>query len=100
MDAGRLTVSGQTEAAANVKLEWKPEEETVDAFGNVVKIKQQKKSLNNKEKKKVRRRRLCCLLWLPALPLSCHLRAGSCRICGSHKSQCLHELKQRSEPPA
>ena len=53
MEAGRLAVSGQTEAAANVKLEWKPEEETVDAFGNVVKIKQQKKSLNNKEKKKV-----------------------------------------------
>lgn len=48
MDAGRLHVTGQTEAAANIKLEWKPEEETVDAFGNVVKIKQQKKQLNNK----------------------------------------------------
>ena len=54
MDAGRLTVTGQTEAAANVKLEWKQEEETLDAFGNIVKIKQQKKNLNNKEKKKVR----------------------------------------------
>ena len=53
MDAGRLTVTGQTEAAANVKLEWKQEEETLDAFGNIVKIKQQKKSMNNKEKKKV-----------------------------------------------
>ena len=66
MDAGRLAVTGQTEAAANVKLEWKPEEETVDAFGNVVKIKQAKKSLNNKEKKKVR-----LLLLLPGCVCYC-----------------------------
>lgn len=55
MDQGRLTISGQTEEAKNVKLEWKAQEETVDAFGNVVKIKQQKKNLNNKEKKKAKK---------------------------------------------
>ncbi|EIE22864.1 elongation factor EF-3 [Coccomyxa subellipsoidea C-169] len=57
MEAGRLHVTGQNPAAANVKLEWKPEEETVDAFGNIVKIKQQKKTLNNKEKKKAKKLR-------------------------------------------
>jgi elongation factor 3 len=57
MDAGRLTISGQNEAAANVKLDWKAQEETVDAFGNVVKIKQQKKNMNNKEKKKLKKLR-------------------------------------------
>ncbi len=33
MEAGRLSVTGQSAAAGNVKLEWKPEEETTDAFG-------------------------------------------------------------------
>ncbi len=33
MEAGKLSVTGQSEAAGNVKLEWKPEEETTDAFG-------------------------------------------------------------------
>lgn len=60
MEAGRLHVTGQNPAAANVKLEWKPEEETVDAFGNIVKIKQQKKTLNNKEKKKAKKLRDAC----------------------------------------
>ena len=33
MEGGKLSVTGQSESAGNVKLEWKPEEETTDAFG-------------------------------------------------------------------
>ena len=33
MEGGKLQVTGQSESAGNVKLEWKPEEETTDAFG-------------------------------------------------------------------
>lgn len=37
---GKLALKGEIEAASKAeKLEWKPQEETVDAFGNVVKIK-------------------------------------------------------------
>jgi len=35
MEGGRLSVTGQSESAGNVKLEWKPEEETTDAFGEL-----------------------------------------------------------------
>ena len=35
MENGKLSVTGQSEAAGNVKLEWKPEEETTDAFGEL-----------------------------------------------------------------
>lgn len=49
---GKLALKGEIEAASKAeKLEWKPQEETVDAFGNVVKIKAPKKKLSNKEKK-------------------------------------------------
>lgn len=36
MEGGKLSVSGQSAAAGNVKLEWKPEEETTDAFGKLL----------------------------------------------------------------
>lgn len=37
---GRLQLKGEIEAASKAeKLEWKPQEEQIDAFGNVVKIK-------------------------------------------------------------
>lgn len=37
---GRLALKGEIEAASKAeKLEWKPQEEQIDAFGNVVKIK-------------------------------------------------------------
>ena len=37
---GKLTLKGEIEAASKAeKLEWKPQEEQIDAFGNVVKIK-------------------------------------------------------------
>jgi len=37
---GKLALKGEIEAASKAeKLEWKPQEETVDAFGNIVKIK-------------------------------------------------------------
>jgi len=37
---GKLTLKGEIEAASKAeKLEWKPQEEQVDAFGNIVKIK-------------------------------------------------------------
>jgi len=39
------------DTAEKAKLEWKAQEETVDAFGNVIKIKAPKKKLSNKEKK-------------------------------------------------
>ena len=49
---GKLTLKGEIEAASKAeKLEWKPQEEQIDAFGNVVKIKAPKKKLSNKEKK-------------------------------------------------
>ncbi len=35
MEGGKLQVTGQSESAGNVKLEWKPEEETTDAFGEL-----------------------------------------------------------------
>ena len=35
MEGGKLSVTGQSESAGNVKLEWKPEEETTDAFGEL-----------------------------------------------------------------
>ena len=37
---GKLQLKGEIEAASKAeKLEWKPQEEQIDAFGNVVKIK-------------------------------------------------------------
>ena len=40
MADGKLTLKGEIEAASKAeKLEWKPQEEQVDAFGNIVKIK-------------------------------------------------------------
>ena len=37
---GKLSLKGEIEAASKAeKLEWKPQEEQIDAFGNVVKIK-------------------------------------------------------------
>ena len=51
---GRLSLKGEIEAASKAeKLEWKPQEEQIDAFGNVVKIKAPKKKLSNKEKKQL-----------------------------------------------
>lgn len=51
---GKLTLKGEVEAASKAeKLEWKPQEEQIDAFGNVVKIKAPKKKLSNKEKKQL-----------------------------------------------
>lgn len=51
---GRLALKGEVEAASKAeKLEWKPQEEQIDAFGNIVKIKAPKKKLSNKEKKQL-----------------------------------------------
>lgn len=37
---GKLQLKGEIEAASKAeKLEWKPQEEQIDAFGNIVKIK-------------------------------------------------------------
>eukprot|EP00850_Spirogloea_muscicola_P004779 SM000021S06412 [mRNA] locus=s21:149230:154152:+ [translate_table: standard] len=50
---GTLTPKGQPAAVvAAQKLEWKREEETLDQFGNTVKIAEKKKALSAKEKKK------------------------------------------------
>jgi elongation factor 3 len=55
---GRCEISGATTAArASEKVEFKVEEDMVDAFGNIVKIKQPKKKLTNKEKKKLQKAR-------------------------------------------
>mmetsp|Transcript_28813 Transcript_28813/g.85261 ORF Transcript_28813/g.85261 Transcript_28813/m.85261 type:complete len:1020 (-) Transcript_28813:814-3873(-) len=56
---GRLTRSGELAGGANKeKVEFKQEEETVDAYGNVVKVKkQQKLKMNNKEKKALKKLR-------------------------------------------
>ena len=49
---GKLDITGQSAAALEAaKLEWKREEETTDAFGNTIKIKQSKKNLSRKELK-------------------------------------------------
>jgi elongation factor 3 len=50
--AGKLTATGQPAAALEAaKLEWKAQEETVDALGNVIKVKGQKKTRSRKELK-------------------------------------------------
>ncbi|KAK9830243.1 hypothetical protein WJX72_010523 [[Myrmecia] bisecta] len=59
---GQLLAEGEQPALAKeaAKLEWKAADEMIDAFGNIVKIKQPKKKLSNKEKKqraKVRKAR-------------------------------------------
>lgn len=47
---GKLTATGQPAAALEAaKLEWKAQEETVDALGNVVKVKGMKKTRSRKE---------------------------------------------------
>ena len=51
---GTMTSEGAPAALLEAaKLEWKRQEETVDALGNTVKIKAPKKKLSNKEKKKL-----------------------------------------------
>jgi len=53
VEGGTLAATGQPAALLEAaKLEWKRQEETVDAFGNTVKIKAPKKTLSNKDKKK------------------------------------------------
>lgn len=47
----RLDAKGAPGWLAHAKVELKQAEEMIDAFGNVVKIKQIKKKLSNKEKK-------------------------------------------------
>jgi len=49
---GVVDVTGQSAAALEAqKLEWKRQEEVVDALGNVIKVKAPKKELSRKEKK-------------------------------------------------
>lgn len=44
VEGGRLAISGLTDAQKEqVKLEWKRQEETTDAFGNTIKVKGPKK---------------------------------------------------------
>lgn len=79
---GKLQLKGEIEAASKAeKLEWKPQEEQIDAFGNVVKIKV-----------------LCPLLCL-ALVASCKLRsvglqplACLCLCGGLYTSDCVASL--------
>ena len=55
---GKLTATGQPAALLEAaKLEWKKQTETVDAYGNTVKVKGPKKTLSNKEKKKLEKAR-------------------------------------------
>jgi elongation factor 3 len=59
---GKVALKGEVDTASKnaEKLEWKPQEEMIDALGNTVKIKAPKKKLSNKEKKqraKVRKAR-------------------------------------------
>lgn len=52
MGGGKCDITGQSAAALDaMKLEWKRQEETTDAFGNTIKIKAPKKELSRKEKK-------------------------------------------------
>jgi elongation factor 3 len=46
---------GKGKTSTSEKIEWKPEEETVDALGNTVKVQKVKKKLSNKEKKKAKK---------------------------------------------
>ncbi|PSC72325.1 elongation factor 3 [Micractinium conductrix] len=49
---GVCAITGQSAAALDaMKLEWKRQEETTDAFGNTIKVKAPKKELSRKEKK-------------------------------------------------
>lgn len=56
---GRLTLTGQVPAGLlKEKVEFKQEEEMVDAFGNVTKVKAPKKlKMSNKEKKALQKLR-------------------------------------------
>lgn len=55
---GKLEITGASAAAlAAAKLEWKRQEETVDAFGNTIKVKGPKRELSRKEKKQRERMR-------------------------------------------
>ena len=57
VENGRMTPSGQA-AVNKEKVEFKQEEETTDAFGNVIKIKAAKKlKMSNKEKKALQKLR-------------------------------------------
>jgi elongation factor 3 len=58
VENGELTITGQPSMFGGEKLEWKPEEDTVDAAGNTVKAKKQKKTtLTRKEKMAKEKRR-------------------------------------------
>jgi elongation factor 3 len=54
---GKLEVIGGNVPAAKEAVQFIQQDEMVDAFGNVTKVKQQKKTLSNKEKKKKERLR-------------------------------------------
>jgi elongation factor 3 len=51
VEDGKVVVTGRVETNIREKVELKIQEETVDAFGNVIKVKAPKKKLSNKEKK-------------------------------------------------
>jgi len=53
---GKLTATGQANQSKE-KVEFKQEEETTDAFGNVIKVKQVKTKMSNKEKKALQKLR-------------------------------------------
>jgi len=56
---GKLTPSGQLAGGGiREKVEFKQEEEVLDAFGNIIKVKQQQKlKMSNKEKKALKKLR-------------------------------------------
>jgi len=54
---GKVTPTGQAAPMSKDKVEFKLQEEGLDAFGNVVKIKQQKSKVSNKDKKAAKKMR-------------------------------------------
>ena len=51
MEDGKLVAEGQSENGDKTRLEYKPQEEIVDALGNIIKVKAPKKKMSRKEMK-------------------------------------------------
>lgn len=51
MEEGKLVAEGQSADGQKTRLEYKPQEEVVDALGNIIKVKAPKKKMSRKELK-------------------------------------------------